>query len=59
MSDLHEEPDDDEILHADAVEDQADFQGLVEEKDGDYQAAVDAHQRGEEPEEDRPNPSMP
>lgn len=59
MSDIHEAPDENEISYPDAVEDQAEFQGLVEEKDGDFQEAVDAKKAGEEPEEKRPNPSMP
>lgn len=59
MSDLNEEPTDDEITYPDAREDQADFQALVDENDGDFQEAVDEHQSGEEPEDPRRNASMP
>lgn len=35
--------------YADAQEDQAEFEQLLREHDGDYQAAVDAQRRGEKP----------
>lgn len=59
MSDPTREPTDDEFTYADAREDQADFQGLIKEKDGDYDEAVEAHLDGEEPEEPNTNASMP
>ena len=59
MSDIHEEPTDDEITYADAREAQGDLQGLVDENDGDYQEAVDEQMAGDEPDEPRPNASMP
>jgi hypothetical protein len=59
MSDIHEEPTEDEITYPDAREDQAEFQGLLDEKDDDFQEAIDAQRRGEEPDEDRPNAAMP
>ena len=59
MSEIHEEPSESELSYPDAREDQSELQGLIEEKEGDYQEAVDAQQEGEEPEDPRPNPSMP
>jgi hypothetical protein len=37
--------------YADAVEEQADFEGLVREK-GDYEQAAEAERRGEKPRRD-------
>lgn len=59
MSDPTREPTEDEITYADTREDQADLQGLVEEKDGDFQEAVDAQMEGEEPDEPGRNAAMP
>ncbi|MGY6502777.1 MAG: hypothetical protein ACXIVQ_18010 [Acidimicrobiales bacterium] len=59
MSDPMREPTEDEITYADTREDQAELQGLIDEKDGDYQEAVDAKEEGEEPDEPRRNASMP
>ena len=59
MSDIHEAPGDNEISYPDAREDQAELQGLVDEKDDDFQEAVDAQQEGEEPDEPRRNAAMP
>jgi hypothetical protein len=59
MSDIHEAPGDDEISYPDAREDQAEYQALVEEKDGDVDEAIEAQQEGEEPDEPRRNASMP
>jgi hypothetical protein len=59
MSDPTTEPTADEITYADTRDDQAEFQGLVEEEDGDFQEAVDAHQDGKDPEDPNVNPSMP
>ncbi|QGG93902.1 hypothetical protein [Actinomarinicola tropica] len=56
MSDINEPPRDDEMTYAEGREKQAEFEGLVEEKDGDVQAATDAQLAGEEPDdEDRTN----
>lgn len=59
MSDPTHEPTDDEITYADSREEQADLQALIDEKDGDYQEAVDAQREGEEPDDPRRNASMP
>jgi hypothetical protein len=59
MSDIHEAPGPDEISYPDSREDQAELQGLVEEKDDDFQEAVDAQQEGEEPDEPQRNAAMP
>jgi hypothetical protein len=59
MSDIHEEPKDSEISYPDSREDQAEFQGLLDEKDDDFQEAVDAKQKGEKPDDNRPNAAMP
>lgn len=52
MSEIHEEPGPDEITYADTREQQAEFEGLLAEKDGDFQEATDAQLAGEEPAED-------
>jgi hypothetical protein len=59
MSDIHEAPGDDEISYPDSREAQADYQALVEEKDGDVDEALEAQREGEEPDEPRRNASMP
>ena len=58
MSDIGDEPTDDEITYEDAREAQNDLQGLIREK-GDYEEAVKAQQRGERPKEPPANESMP
>lgn len=52
MSEIHEEPGPDETTYAETREQQAEFEGLLAEKDGDAQAATDAQLAGEEPDDD-------
>jgi len=40
---------DEEATYADTEEQQAEFEQLLREHDGDFQAAVDAQRRGEKP----------
>ena len=48
---------DDAQTYADTIEDQAEFEQLLREHDGDFQAAVDAHKRGERPKDPPEAPS--
>ena len=40
--------------YADTVEDQDRFEGLLRQYGGDFQKAVDAHRRGEQPSHEKP-----
>ena len=52
MSDPTHDPDQ-ETTYAETREQQDDLEGLVDEKDGDFQDAVDAQREGDEPDEER------
>lgn len=58
MSDIHEEPADDEISYVDGRDAEADLDGLIEENDGDFQQAVDDQLDGKEPDEQHPTPGI-
>ncbi len=58
MSDIHEEPSDDEITYPDAREAEGNLHGLVEENEGDFQEAVDDQLDGKEAEDSGPNPGI-
>ncbi len=52
-TDRHDSERDHAPTYADAKDEQAEFEELVEEHDDDFQAGVDAQQRGEKPDEPR------
>lgn len=59
MSDLADEPSENDITYADSREAQNQLQGLIREEGGDYQEAVDDQLEGEQPEDPPANESMP
>lgn len=52
MSDTNDNPIDPDTSYPESREKQSEFEGLLEEKDGDFQAATDAQLAGEEPDDD-------
>jgi hypothetical protein len=58
MSDLADEPSDDDITYADTREAQNQLQGLIREDD-DYQEAVEDQHAGDRPEDPPANAAMP
>ncbi|MBK5224825.1 MAG: hypothetical protein JJE52_18515 [Acidimicrobiia bacterium] len=52
MSDLTDEPDENDTSYAETRDRQTKLEGLVEEHDGDFQEGVDAQRTGEMPDPD-------